>query len=160
MKKSIFKLLTILTTVSACAQVPNNKLINKSDMTEIKMDNSNKRILARGCDPELSLKFSKAVPPMIGNAEYIPTTDDVDFIEKLKSQKWSVIYFAPGACRLNAVKKQLPGGSIDTQGWLLDDYKKLIYELQGSDIQIVESIYEEGAIELLNSALTNAKEVK
>jgi len=160
MKKSIFKLLTILITVSACAQLPKYKLINKSDMTELKMDNSNKRILARGCDPELSLRFSKVVPSMIGNAKYIPTTDDVDFIEKLKSEKWSVIYFAPGACRFNAAKKQIPGGNVDTQGWSLDDYKKLIYELQGKDIQIVESIYEEGAIELLNNALAKAKGIK
>ena len=77
MKTLILKLLMILILVSSCAQIPKNKL----NMTKIKMDNSNKRILARGCDPDLSLRFAKVVPPMVGNAEYIPTTDDVDFIQ-------------------------------------------------------------------------------
>ena len=125
-----------------------------------KVDNSKKSILARGCDPELSLRFSKVVPPLIGNATYVPTTNDTDFINKLKSKTWSVIYFAPGACRYNAAKKQIPGGNYDTQGWTLDQYKALIHELQGEDIQIVESIYEQEAIELLNDALKKASEVK
>ena len=71
------------------------------------LDNSKKSILARGCDPALSARFAKVVPPLIGNAEYIPTTDDTDFINQLKSRKWSVIYFAPGACRYNAAKRQI-----------------------------------------------------
>ncbi len=50
-------------------------------------DNSQKSILARGCDPVLSAKFAKVVPPLIGNAEYVPTTNDSDFINKLKSSK-------------------------------------------------------------------------
>lgn len=124
-----------------------------------KIDNSNKSILARGCDPALSLKFSKVVPPLIGNAEYIPTTTDADFIEKLKSHKWSVVYFAPGACRFSAAKRQIPGGNNDTKGWTLEEYKALIHQLQGEDIQIVESIYQQGAIELLNEALLKARQV-
>lgn len=50
-------------------------------------DNSQKSILASGCDPVLSAKFAKVVPPLIGNAEYVPTTNDSDFINKLKSSK-------------------------------------------------------------------------
>lgn len=125
-----------------------------------KVDNSNKSILARGCDPTLSLQFSKMVPPLVGNAEYIPTTNDVDFVEKLNSRKWSVVYFAPGACRFSAAKQQIPGGNNDTKGWTLEKYKALIHKLQGEDIQIVESLYEQGAIELLNNALEKAREVK
>lgn len=122
------------------------------------VDHSDKSILARGCDPVLSLRFSKVVPPLIGNASYVPTTDDTDFIDKLKSEKWSVIYFAPGACRFSDAKQQIPGGNYGTQGWTLDHYKTLIHELQGEDIQIVKSLYEQGAIELLNNALDKAHE--
>ena len=125
-----------------------------------KVDNSNKSILARGCDPVLSLQFSKVAPQLLGNVEYVPTTTDLDFVEKLKSRKWSVVYFAPGACRYSAVKQQIPGGNQKTQGWTLEQYKDLILKLQGRDIQIVESIYEQGAIELLNKALIEAREVK
>lgn len=123
------------------------------------VDNSKKRILARGCDPELSLRFSKIVPPLVGNASYIPTTNDTDFINKLKSEKWSVIYFAPGACRFDVAKRDIPGSNNETQGWTLDQYKGLIQELQGDQIQIVESIYENGTIELLNEALNKALDV-
>ena len=135
MKLFIFSLFIILPIMNLTAQQQSST------------DNSNKSILARGCDPQLSLRFSKIVPPLIGNATYIPTTDDTDFINKLKSQKWSVIYFAPGACRYSAAKMQIPGGNYDTQGWTLEEYKELIYELQGKDIQIVESLQEQGAIE-------------
>ncbi|MEO1257626.1 MAG: hypothetical protein AAFZ15_02480 [Bacteroidota bacterium] len=86
-----------------------------------------KSILARGSDPDLSLRFSRVVPPLIGNARYVTTTDDNDFIKKLKSRKWSVIYFAPGACRYSAAKRQIPGGNTNTQGWTLEEYKKLIF---------------------------------
>lgn len=125
-----------------------------------KTDHSNKSILARGCDPVLSLQFSKVAPQLLGNTEYIPTTSDVDFVEKLKSRKWSVIYFAPGACRYSAAKQQIPGSNHETQGWTLEQYKALIRKLQGEHIQIVESIYEQEAIELLNKALIKAREVK
>ena len=121
-------------------------------------DHSRKSILARGCDPHLSQQFAKVVPPLVGHATYTPTTNDNDFIEKLKSQKWSVIYFAPGACRYSAAKRQIPGGNYDTAGWTLEEYKTLIKKLQGEEIQIVESLEEAGAIELLNSALSIARE--
>jgi len=121
-------------------------------------DNSKKSILARGCDPVLSLQFSKIAPQLLGNAIYIPTTNDVDFVEKLKSRKWSVIYFAPGACRYSAAKQQIPGGNSDTQGWTLKQYKELILQFQGKEIQIVESLYEQGVVEVLKKALEKARE--
>jgi len=159
MKSIISGIFAIVFIANSNAQKINNNMKTKQEQLNT-IDNSKKSILARGCDPELSLRFSKVVPPLIGNATYVPTTDDTDFINKLKSGKWSVIYFAPGACRYSAAKQQIPGGNYDTQGWTLDQYKILIHELQGEAIQIVESIYEQGAIELLNKALEKAPEVK
>lgn len=155
-------IMTLVLALKGCTNGSQTTTINTSEMkaTEQTADNSKKRILARGCSPELSLRFSKVVPPLVGNAVYIPVTDDVEFVKKLKSEKWSVVYFAPGACRYDAAKMQIPGGNSETAGWSLDQYKKLIYKLQGDDIQIVESIYEEGAIEMLNNALANAREIK
>ncbi len=153
-KYHIFRTLIIL---SICILL----IMNLSGQYNLRnIDNSNKSILARGCDPVLSARFAKIVPPLIGNAEYVPTTDDNDFINQLKSRKWSVIYFAPGACRYNAAKRQIPGGNYDTQGWSLEEYKKLIRELQGNEIQIVESLHEQGALELLHTALVKSREVK
>ena len=122
-------------------------------------DKSKKSILARACDPLTSLRFAKMIPELIGNAEYVPTTDDTDFIKQLESQKWSVIFFAPGACRLSAVNRQIPGGNYDTKGWTLDQYKELVIELQGNDVQIVETLDERETVKLLNVALEKAREV-
>lgn len=121
------------------------------------INHSNKSILARGCDPYLSQRASEFMPPLLGNPEYVPTTDDEEFIRQLKSRQWSVIYFAPGACRFSAAKRQIPGGIAGTQGWTLEQYRELVRQLQGEDIQIVESVHEEGAIELLLNALENSK---
>lgn len=153
---------TLLVVMSCHSQTgqKNTDMNTTQEIDSTSVDNSKKSILARGCDPQLSLQFSKIVPPLTGNAEYIPTTSDDDFLAKLKSRKWSVIYFAPGACRYSASKRQIPGGNSETAGWTLEQYETLIRELQGDDIQIVESIYEQGAIELLNEALSNSREVK
>ena len=131
----------------------------KQDCT-INTDNSKKSILARGCDPQASLWASKALPPLIGNPEYVPTTNDVEFIEKLKSQAWSVVYFAPGACRFSAAKRQIPGGNSQTKGWTLEQYRELIRELQGEMVPVVESQEESKSLELLRSALENARETR
>ncbi len=122
-------------------------------------DNSRKRILARGCDPDASLAASKAIPPLIGNPEYVPTTNDADFIEKLESQDWSVIFFAPGACRFSAAKQPIPGSISQTQGWTLEQYRALVREYQGDTIQIVETQDERETVGLLKNALTNAQEI-
>ena len=129
-------------------------------MNNTKLDHSNKSILARGCDPYLSKRAAEFIPPLLGHPIYVPTTNDHDFIEKLKSQKWSVIYFAPGACRYSAARKQIPGGIEDTRGWTLEQYRHLVHTIQGQDIQIVESVYEEGAIELLAAALEKARSIE
>ncbi|MEM7347412.1 MAG: hypothetical protein AAF485_24500 [Chloroflexota bacterium] len=121
-------------------------------------DNSRKSILARGCDPNLSSWAEKALPPLIGNPEYVATTNDVDFIEKLKSRKWSVIYFAPGACRFSAAKRPIPGGISQTQGWTLEQYRELVRQYQGETIQIAESQEENESLNQLRHALDNARE--
>ncbi len=123
-------------------------------------DNSKKTILARACDPSAAVGFAKMISPLIGNAEYIPTTDDADFIEKLKTQKWSVVFFAPGACRFSAAKQAIPGGNAGTAGWTMEQYKDLVHKLQGADVQIVETFDEQETIGLLNKALLTARETK
>ena len=122
------------------------------------VDNSKKSILARGCDPSASLWAVKAIPPRIGNPEYIPTTDDADFIEKLKSRQWSVVYFAPGACRFSAARRPIPGGNTQTQGWTLEQYRELVRKYQGDTVQIVETPEESQSISLLKTALEKARE--
>ncbi|MFY0626913.1 MAG: hypothetical protein JXR07_11495 [Reichenbachiella sp.] len=140
----------------------NNKTLMK-ELTEGQsgtVDNIKKSILARGCDPRLSIQFAEVAPQLLGNVEYIPTTDDADFIEKLKSRKWSVVFFAPGACRWSAAKKPIPGGNLDTEGWSLDQYRELVFKHQGDDVQIVETPYEQEVIPLLQKGLASAREVR
>ena len=127
-------------------------------MSTVTHDNSKKSILARGCDPSASLGAARFIPPQIGNPKYVPTTDDADFIEKLKSRKWSVIYFAPGACRFSAAKRAIPGGNAQTRGWTLEQYRELVRQHQGADVQIVETLEERMTVKLLGQALERAPE--
>ncbi len=121
------------------------------------MEHSSKSILARGCDPTASALATKALPPLLGNPEYVATTNDADFIEKLKSRDWSVVYFAPGACRYSAAKRPIPGRNNQTDGWTLADYRELVQQHQGEAIEIVESPLERESLELLRRALTRAR---
>jgi hypothetical protein len=124
------------------------------------VDNSQKSILARGCDSSASLQASRAIPRLIGNPEYVPTTNDSDFIEKLKSRKWSVVFFAPGACRFSAATQPIPGGNAETQGWTLEQYRELVWTHQGDQIQIVETPQEAETVSLLKEALKTAPSTK
>lgn len=121
------------------------------------VDHSRKSILARGCDPSASFEASKALPPLVGNPEYVPTTTDEEFIEKLKSRKWSVVLFAPGACRFSAAKQPIPGSNSQTEGWTLEQYRELVRMHQGEETQIVETLEERETVSLLNGALENAR---
>lgn len=121
------------------------------------VDHSDKSILARGCDPIMSIEASKAIPPLIGNPEYVPTTNDADFIEKLTTRKWSIIFFAPGACRYSAAKQPIPWGNSQTEGWSLEQYRALVYKHQGDLVQIVETQEERKTVRLLKSALAIAR---
>ena len=122
------------------------------------VDNARRSILARGCDPFASLEASRAIPPLIGNPEYVPTTDDVEFVEKLESRKWSVVFFAPGACRFSAAARPIPGGNSLTQGWTLEQYRDLVRKHQGDDVMIVEALDETESVTLLKRALESARE--
>ena len=122
-------------------------------------DNSRKSVLARGCDPAASAWATVNLPPLIGNLEYVATTNDNDFIEQLKSRKWSVVYFAPGACRFDAAHRPIPGNISQTQGWTLEDYRELVRKTQGEAIPIVESQEESQSLIRLREALENAREV-
>ena len=122
------------------------------------VDNSRKSLLARGCDPSASLEASRAIPPLVGNPEYVPTTNDQEFIEKLQSRRWSIVFFAPGACRYGAADQQIPGGISQTQSWTLEQYRSLVREHQGDGIQIVETLEERKTVGLLREALEKARE--
>ncbi|NRB38101.1 MAG: hypothetical protein HRU20_06485 [Pseudomonadales bacterium] len=117
------------------------------------LDHSNKRILARGCDRVASELAAQALPPLMGNPEYVASCDDADFIEKLTHEKWSVVFFAPGACRFNAANHPIPGANRQTQGWRLEQYKALVRQTQGIDIQVVESLSEQETVAHLKAAL-------
>ena len=121
--------------------------------TERPLDNSTKSILARGCDPRMSANAARNIPPLIGNPRYVATTSDEDFLEKLASQKWSVVFFAPGACRYDAAKRPIPGAVVATRDWGLDEYRAEVRRHQGDDIPIVETQDERTTIGLLREAL-------
>ncbi len=130
---------------------PKNKSIGS-------VDNSRKSILARGCDPLASLGTSIAIPPLVGNPEYVPTTNDQEFIEKLQSRNWSVVFFAPGACRFSAASRPIPGANSHTHGWTLQQYRELVREHQGNQIRIVDTADERETVSLLKEALEKARE--
>ena len=116
-------------------------------------DNSNKSILARGCDPVMGRRAIELLSPILGNPEMLSVTNDDDFIIELKRKKWTVIHFAPGACRYDATKSPIPGNRSLTQDWGLAEYRNLVRKYQGEDIKIVETTDESQIIPLLRKAL-------
>lgn len=116
-------------------------------------NNESKSILARGCDPEMGKRSSEVLPKLLGNPEMVSVYNDKDFINQLKSRKWSVIFFAPGACRYDANNMNIPGSGGETEGWGLKDYREMVIMLQGKDIQIVETLDESQIVNLLRNAL-------
>ena len=93
---------------------------------------------------------------MVGNPRYVPTTTDDEFFSLLQSEKWSVVFFAPGACRFSAAAVPIPGGNEQSRGWTLEEYTELVRELQGEQIQIVEALDESETVGLLSQALAEA----
>ena len=116
-------------------------------------DNSNKSILARGCDPEMGRRAIELLSPILGNPEMLSVINDDDFIIELKRKKWTVIHFAPGACRYDVTKLPIPGNRSLTQDWGLAEYRNLVRKYQGEDIKIVETTDESQIIPLLRKAL-------
>ena len=122
------------------------------------LDHSTKSILARGCDPQMAIRASSMLPPQLGNPTLVSTTNDDDFIAKLKNARWSVVFFAPGACRHHAANNPIPGARTQTQGWSLTQYRDLVRQHQGDDVQIVETTEEREIISLLRRALAQSRD--
>jgi len=115
-------------------------------------DATGKRILARGCDPVMAERAGAMLKPHLSGATLTSCTDDDDFIEKLSSEKWDVIFFAPGACRYSAAKQPIPGGRSATKGFTLSDYKSLVRS-HDKDVPICETTEEREIIPRLRAAL-------
>ena len=116
-------------------------------------DNSSKSILIRGCDPDMGRRAIELLTPVLGYPEMVSVTNDDDFISELQKKKWSVIHFAPGACRYDSTKSPIPGSRTQTKGWGLTEYRALVKKSQGEDIKIVETAYERQIVPLLIKAL-------
>jgi len=129
------------------------------DVTQIS-DNSKKSILIRGCDPEMGRRAIELLTPVLGNPEMVSVTNDDDFITELKKKKWSVIHFAPGACRYDSTESPIPGSQTQTKGWRLTEYKTLVKKYQGQDIKIVETAYERQIVPLLKKSLESRSKSK
>ena len=122
------------------------------------MDFSAKSILARGCDPEMARRASRVMPALLGGVEFVSCTDDDDFVEKLRERAWSVVFFAPGACRYNAARMPIPGGRAHTRGWGLAEYRALVRQYQGDQIPIVETTDEREIVPRLKHALLQSRD--
>ena len=93
------------------------------------------------------------LPPILGNPEMVAVTNDDDFIRELQRKKWSVVHFAPGACRYNASKSPIPGSREHTKNWGFEQYRELVRKYQGEDIKIIETTDESQIVPLLRKAL-------
>lgn len=121
------------------------------------LDHTDKRVLARGCDPQMAVRATEMLPPHLGDPSFVSATSDDDFLERLQRERWSVIFFAPGACRYDAAGRPIPGGNAQTSGWTLAQYRDAVRVHQGDDIQIVETPDEREIIPLLRQALAQAR---
>ena len=130
------------------------EIIAGGDQTPVH-DNSSKCILSRGCDPDMGRRAMEFLPPLFGNPQVVSVTNDDDFITALKRMKWSVVLFAPGACRYDAIQAPIPGSRPQTHGWGLEDYRKLVRKHQGNQIQIIETTDESEIVPRLLKALRN-----
>ena len=128
------------------------KIIAGGDQTPLG-NHSSKCILSRGCDPEMGRRAMEFLPPLLGNPQVKSVTNDDDFIIELQRKEWAVVLFAPGACRYDAIQAPIPGSCALTQGWGLEDYRKLVRKHQGEKIQIVETTDEGEIVPRLLKAL-------
>jgi hexosaminidase len=116
-------------------------------------DAAGKSVLVRGCDPRMAAKAAGFLPALVGDPEvWESSTDDDDFLAKLDSRAWSVVMFAPGACRHNAANAPIPGANARTQGWSLQQYRALVREVQ-PEATIVETTAEREVVPKLRAAL-------
>lgn len=116
-------------------------------------DASGKVVLIRGCDPVMAERAGQMLPPLLGNVQMVGVTTDDEFFSLMKSKKYDVITFAPGACRFSAARQTIPGGDAATKHWTLAEYKAKVHELQGDGVPIVETTEERQMVPLLREAL-------
>jgi hypothetical protein len=133
------------------------EVVNGADDGE-SMDFSAKAILGRGCDPQMAFRASKIMPALLGGVEFVSCTNDDDFVEKLRERAWSVVFFAPGACRYSAARMPIPGGRAHTKGWSLEEYRALVRQYQGDEITIVETTDESEIVPRLRQALLQSRD--
>ncbi len=124
----------------------------------VAIDFSAKTILARGCDPQMAHRASKVMPALLGGVQLVSCTDDDDFVVKLRERAWSVVFFAPGACRYNAANMPIPGGRAHTMGWGLAEYRALVRQHQGDGVSIVETTDEREIVPRLRQALLQSRD--
>ena len=122
------------------------------------MDFSAKAILARGCDPQMALRASKVMPALLGGVEFVSCIDDDDFVAKLRERPWSVVFFAPGACRYDAARMPIPGARAHTEGWGLAEYRALVRRNQGDQVPMVGTKEERGIVPRLRQALLQSRD--
>ncbi len=119
----------------------------------VDVDCSGLSILARGCDPTMARRATELLPPLLGSPEMVSCTNDDDFRAKLKARSWSVVFFAPGACRYSAARAPVPGSRAHTRGWSMVEYRAWVAEHQGKHVPVVETVDEREIIPLLRRAL-------
>jgi len=150
-----------MTEIKDPTQSPQDRLmaevVNGADDGKF-VDFSAKAILARGCDPQMALRASKVMPALLGGVEFVSCTNDDDFVEKLRERAWSVVFFAPGACRYNAARMPIPGGRAHTRGWGLAEYRALVRQYQGDQISIVETTNEREIVPRLRQELLQSRD--
>jgi len=121
------------------------------------MDFSAETILARGCDPQMARRASKVMPTLLGGVEFVSCTNDDEFVAHVRERSWSVVFFAPGACRYNAARMPIPGDRAHTRGWGLAEYRALVRQYQGNQIPIVETTDEKEIVPRLRQALLKSR---
>jgi hypothetical protein len=152
---------TIMTEIKKAIQSPRDRMMSEvvqgaGDGTSL--DFSAKTVLARGCDPQMALRASRVMPALLGGVSFVSCTDDDDFVEKLRERPWSVVFFAPGACRYNAASMPIPGGRAHTRDWGLAEYRAMVRQYQGDQIPIVETTEESEIVPRLRQALLQSRD--
>eukprot|EP00957_Ditylum_brightwellii_P101944 7769669-Ditylum_brightwellii.AAC.1 len=122
-------------------------------------DASDKSVLVRGCDPRMAERAAEFLPTMLSHPRRIDTsTNDDDFFQLLRENKYDLVHFAPGTCRYDAAGQPIPGGNSETHGWRLTEYHLKVKEIQGedhdnADVKITGTTEESQLVKVMRDAL-------